>query len=120
MTLFKNTLLILTTILVSCSSGKNPDEKTAAKVNKEKVEIQKLMDEGFTKGVIVASTVEGECPYTIQADNNDAYRLDPINLEEKYKKNGEKIWVKYTPLRMKNRCDNANPVTVVKIMKREE
>ena len=120
MTFLKSTILIVSIILVSCSSGKNADEKTEAKVNKERSEVQQMIDDGFQRGTIIISSEEGDCPVTIRSENNDAYLLDPLNLDEKYKKDGEKVWVKYTPLRMANRCLNANPVNIVKIKKRED
>ena len=41
--------------------------------------------------------------------------LDPINLEESMKKDGLKVWVTYQGLRMMNRCEKANPVSIVEI-----
>ncbi|MCW8980737.1 MAG: hypothetical protein OQJ83_05065 [Altibacter sp.] len=70
-----------------------------------------MMESGYSKGVIVYSDKEGDCPYTIQVVGSDAM-FDPVNLSENFKKAGEKIWFTYSPLRMMNRCDKANPVNV--------
>ncbi|WP_290626505.1 hypothetical protein [Altibacter sp.] len=70
-----------------------------------------MMEAGYSKGVIVYSDKEGDCPYTIQVVGSDAM-FDPVNLSENYKRAGEKIWFTYSPLRMMNRCDKANPVNV--------
>ena len=80
---------------------------------------QKMTEAGFAKATIVASDMEGDCPFTMSVEG-DTVLLDPINLEENYMKQGEKIWVKFTRLKMMNRCDKANPVRVEEIQKREE
>lgn len=89
------------------------------------MEKEKTMKEaGFLEGVIVASSEEGDCPFTIRVLNNDSYSesylLDPINMTDEYKSNGQKIWFTFAGLRMQNRCDKANPVNIIEIQKREE
>ena len=80
-----------------------------------------MIEAGFIKGTIVTSKVEGDCPITIQVEGKeDAYFLDPINLEENYKKDGEKVWFKFEGLRRKNRCNKANPISIIEIQKRVE
>jgi hypothetical protein len=81
----------------------------------------KMTSNGFKMGTIVTSEEEGDCAITIQLEDKDyQYFLDPINLEEGFKTNGEKVWVKFNGLRMANRCIKANPVSIVEIQKREE
>lgn len=62
---------------------------------------------------------EGDCPYVISVltDDNTKSLLDPINLEEAYMKDGEKVWFKYGVLRMMNRCDKASPINILEIKK---
>jgi len=85
------------------------------------MEVAKMIENGFKKGVIVASDKEGDCPFTIKLRDNDySYYLDPINLTEEFKKDGEKIWVKFAGLRMMNRCEKANPVSIIEMHVREE
>ena len=81
---------------------------------------QKMMDSGFSSASIIASDVQGDCPFTMSVANGDTVLLDPINLEKDYMKQGKKIWVKFTRLKMMNRCDKANPVSIEEIQKREE
>ncbi len=80
-----------------------------------------MIEEGFIKGIIVTSKVEGDCPITIQVEGKEgSYFLDPINLEDNYKNDGEKIWFKFAGLRRMNRCEKANPISIIEIQKRVE
>jgi hypothetical protein len=86
------------------------------------METKQMLIEGFTMGVIVTSEEEGDCPIVIQMqDGERTYFLDPINIAEMYTAiDGDKIWFKYHPLRMMNRCNKANPVSLTEILKRDE
>lgn len=77
-----------------------------------------MIEAGFVKGTINTSN-ENTCPFTIKVEAFE-YLLDPINLSEDFSSDGEKVWVKFTPLRMKNRCTIANPVNVIEIQKRAD
>jgi hypothetical protein len=80
-----------------------------------------MVEKGFKMGVIVISKIEGDCPVTVQILNKDPYFLDPINITDMYDVNdGDKVWIKYNGLRMKNRCDKARPVSLTEIKKRLE
>lgn len=87
--------------------------------NTETMDPQKLMADGYLLGTIVYSDKEGDCPYTIQmpGDKMEFYYLDPVNLEEKYKKDGQKVWIKFNGLRRMNRCDKATPAEITAIKK---
>lgn len=77
---------------------------------------KKMMADGFTLGTVVASTVEGDCPYVISSEiDGNKVLYDPINLDDTYKKDGMKVWYKYNGLRMMNRCEKANPVSLSEI-----
>ena len=77
-----------------------------------------MMESGFSMATVVASKTEGDCPFTIKME--DGTLFDPINLEDGFKKHDTKIWVKYSGLRMMNRCVKANPVRIDEIQKRVE
>ena len=116
----KTTILLVALTLFSCSSKKTT---TDAMPDAKKSEMTaKMLANGFKMGTIVASTTAGDCPYVIQLEGEDKqpYFLDPINLDESFKKNGEKIWFTYAGLRMMNRCVKANPVSIIDMQKREE
>ncbi len=121
MTLLKSLFLVLTVVLSTSCTGKKAvaDATDNETETNQTMETQKMIDAGFLRASIVASDVEGDCPFTMSVEDNNVL-LDPINLDESYKKQGKKIWVKYTGLRMMNRCEKANPVRIEEIQKREE
>lgn len=120
MTLLKITFGFLFLVAVSCNSTKNTTEEVSS-TETEKIKMnEKLTAEGFQEAIIIASEAENDCPYTLMIDNNKDMLYDPINLEEEYKINGKKVWVKYRPLRRQNRCAKASPVEITTIQKRED
>ncbi len=85
-------------------------------MNETTADSNKMMADGFTMGTIVASNIEGDCPYVISSEiDGNKVMYDPINLDDMYKKNGMKVWYKYNGLRMMNRCEKANPVNISEI-----
>ncbi len=85
--------------------------------NNKNIDAENLIKEGYKKGVLKA-TSSTNCPYTLTVE---AYKdtLDPINLSDFFKESiPEKVWVKYSSLRMKNRCNNGRPVSINNIKKR--
>ncbi|MEM7084827.1 MAG: hypothetical protein AAF489_01515 [Bacteroidota bacterium] len=103
--------------LFSCNQKATND---AMAESKKKEMHTKMTSNGFKMGTIVTSDEEGDCAVVIKLEDKDyKYFLDPINLEEGFKTNGEKVWVKFNGLRMANRCLKANPVSIVEIQKRE-
>ena len=122
MTLLKSLVFLFAfSIMSCCSTNKTVTENdNDSTTNTVSMDTQKMMDLGYQKATTVASSLAGDCPFTLQIEGDNSYLLDPVNLEEGYKVNGIKVWVKYTPLKMMNRCDKANPVNIVEIQKREE
>ncbi|MEZ4874407.1 MAG: hypothetical protein R2793_02875 [Flavobacteriaceae bacterium] len=107
-------------IFTSCSSTKKTTSSMADSTTTV-TDSKKMMENGFLAGTIVSSQAEGDCPFVIEVQGADgAYFLDPVNLEESYKKGGEKIWFTFTGLRMMNRCEKATPVNINEIQKRAE
>lgn len=130
----KTVLTVITLTLLSCGSAEKQTTSTpetssttettiATETNtdNEKMDAQKLMAAGYMLGTIVYSDKEGDCPYTIQmpGDKMEFYYLDPVNLEESYKKDGQKVWIKFAGLRRMNRCDKATPAEITAIKKGE-
>jgi len=97
----------------SCTCKKTVIE---AKNESDTVTETKMLEAGFKKATIVASTVKGDCPYTLKVDGENNL-FDPINLEETYKSSGMQVWFTYHPLRMMNRCEKANPIEIVEMRK---
>ena len=119
MTFLKTSISILFVFAIACNSSKNTTSNDSEMSSENMKMEQKMMDAGFKKGTVVASKKEGDCPYTIQIDENENF-VDPINLEEEYKTGGLEVWVKYNGLRRMNRCEKANPVSIAEIQKRAE
>ena len=119
MTLLKFSFGFLFLFAIACNSSKETTSDNSNMTSVETQNEQKMMNAGFKKGVVVYSNEEGDCPYTIKLEQEDTY-YDPINLEESYKTDGEKVWFQFNPLRRMNRCVKANPVFVSKIQKRAE
>lgn len=118
MTLFKTCLALVTVLVISCnSSSKSAAEGASKDTEAAAMEAKKMMEAGFKKAVIVGSKAEGDCPYVLKMEDG-SYMVDPINLEESMKKDGMKVWVSYNGLRMMNRCEKANPVSIVEIQER--
>ncbi|MCZ4317584.1 hypothetical protein O4H26_01140 [Aequorivita viscosa] len=118
--MLKMILVFFSAIILSCGSTEKQtqsattSETTTTTETSETVDPQKMIAEGYTLGTIIYSEKEGDCPYTIQmpGDKMEFFYLDPINLEEVYKKDGLKVWVKFTGLRRMNRCDRATPAEI--------
>ena len=116
---FKIALILLSVFIISCNST-NKSASNSVEIETQ-VESNKMVDAGFVKGTIVNSDKEGDCPFTIQFEGVDGISFyDPINITDDFKKDGEKIWFKFTGLRMMNRCDKANPIRLEEIQKRNE
>jgi len=96
----------------SCSSTKKVAETEDSKA---KIIASEMKEKGYNSGIIIYSTKEGDCEYTIQVDTGATF--DPINLADKFKNHREKVWFKYRGLRRANRCPNANPVEIEDMQK---
>lgn len=117
MKFFITPVLLLLFIGTSCCTSSKTSKGDAMNGTTETSEnTKKMIAEGFTKGTIVASTAEEDCPFVISStiDGNEMM-YDPINLENNYKKNGMNVWYKYNGLRMMNRCEKASPVNITEI-----
>ncbi len=108
----RSILITLLVFMTACCSSKKSSANATQKANETMMTDAKMMEAGFKSGTIVASKIEGDCPFTIEMAGEQPYFLDPINLGEKYKKNGMEIWFTFTGLRMMNRCEKANPINV--------
>jgi len=119
----KTTIVLAAFVVFSCCSAKKTaSDNGTTDTTKNSEMTTKMMANGYKMGTIVASKTEGDCPYVIEMkdDAGKPYYLDPINLEESYKKDGAKIWFTFAGLRMMNRCEKANPVNIIQMEKREE
>ncbi len=108
-------LLILTSI-ISCNTT---NKATEIKNNtEEQMDKKEMISNGYLSGNISVSSEEGDCPVTIKVEGKEgAYYLDPINISEEFKTDGEKVWFKFVGLRRMNRCEKANPISLTEIIK---
>ena len=107
MIILKPTFVLLFFLTFSCSSTKDSKKD----VTENTMETKKMIAEGFEKGFIVESEKGMDCPYTIEVENNgNIDYLDPVDLPDKFKKNGVAVWFKFTPSRRMKRCEKADPV----------
>jgi hypothetical protein len=120
--MIKITLTLISLFVMSCGSTVKNSEKTSdtSSESESKTNSEEMIAKGYKKGTVVFSDIEGDCTYTIQVEDSDSILLDPINMNERFKLNQEKIWFTYTPLKMMNRCEKANPVSLIDTQKRQE
>ena len=72
-----------------------------------------MTKKGFTKAVIVDRTGLDGCSFLIQASDSVIY--EPINMEEKYKKDGLQIYIKFKRSRIATTCMNGQPIIISEI-----
>lgn len=113
--------VVLFSIMLSCNTNKKAMENEhVSNTNKSAttMENSKNNNSKLTNGIIITGKKEGQCSFLIQLDDNTL--LDPINLEKEYMIADLKIAFNFSQLRMMNRCDNANPISIIDIKKRAE
>ena len=98
---------ILIILMISCNSTKST-------TNKATLEYKKA---GYYLGTIVPKDT-GNCGWIITDSNNNNY--DPINIKDEkflsFSLKKETIYFKFLPLRMKNRCKNTSPISLIEII----
>src|ERR1700739_4458141 len=77
-------LLIFTFLLFNFTS--------TAQEKKQQIDFAK---EGYVKATVIHYKVEG-CGFLIELDDKEKTKLMPEKLDEGFKKNKEKIWIKYS------------------------
>lgn len=122
----KIAFVIFSSIIISCGVSQNQTQdietNSAAEIEAKKIEAKAKMAEGYLPGRIIYSDLADDCEYTIQLKDGekDFYYVDPINLNENFKRNGQTVWVKYGGLGRMNRCEKAAPVSILEIENRDE
>ncbi len=114
-TFIKIIFAVLSISLYSCMTTKGTHNKSSSK----KIADEQMKEKGYEKGTITASKNK-ECSYILTVEKYPD-TMDPINLQEFFKSDiPEKVWVKYSNLRMNNRCSEGRPISITEIMKRED
>ncbi|TCI90139.1 hypothetical protein [Tenacibaculum sp. M341] len=106
---------------MSCNSNKKFVENSKSNTNDNVT--KELIEEGYSKAILLSGTKNTSgCESLIKVEKSGEL-LDPINLKDtKFEVSSEEssIWVKYSSLRMMNRCEKARPVNITAIKKRDE
>lgn len=116
-------LSFLISLIISTSASCNSQKTMSHKLHKN--ELKSSTDSStnkskYTYGTIIINKENSECSVLIELE--DGVFFDPINLDEKFESfKIDKLKIKFTyqPLRMMNRCDKANPISIVELLKSE-
>jgi len=104
--------VIILLLMSGCSAKKITTE--TIDTNTEEKRTEQILKEGYIKAVIEDNT-KGGCGFVIKNESTGEFLL-PNNLEDKYKKDGLKVWVKIRPIRpAQGVCVIGNPVTIEEI-----
>ena len=120
--LIKFSAVLFLSMATSCDSMKTTTTSNKGEdINTINDMKSQLIADGYVAGTIKYQS-ESKCPYVI-IDDSTQLKYDPINLDEekymRFKKDAEKVYFKYRPLRMMNRCNEAQPVELEDLKKRE-
>lgn len=102
--------IVLVTFLNSCSASKGAKTTSSSQIS-----ATEMKNKGYSEGTLITNKSDG-CPVILNVSEIKD-NLDPINISDFLK--GElpqKVWVKYSSLRMSNRCGNARPVSITEIV----
>ncbi|MBX2829103.1 MAG: hypothetical protein KTR22_13135 [Flavobacteriaceae bacterium] len=127
----KTLVLLACLTFVGCNSTQSTtgEAQDATEEIKETSEMEfatktstEMQADGYQKGVVLAGDgKEGSCAFVIDIKGGFAEQIvDPTNLDDSYKTNDQKIWLKFRGLRMMNRCPEARPVEITEIFARKE
>jgi uncharacterized protein YceK len=106
------TICSISLIMTGCSAKKATTE--TAETNAEKERTAEIIKEGYIQAVVEDKTKSG-CGFVIKNINTQEYLL-PNNLEEEYKQDGLKVWLKCRPIRpAQGSCTIGNPTTIEEI-----
>jgi len=109
---YVTTFVIAILLMTGCSAKKAVTE--TAGTNSEKERTDQILKEGYIQAVIEDNT-KGGCGFVIKNISTGEFLL-PNNLEDKYKKDGLKVWLKIRPIRpAQGVCIIGNPVTIEEI-----
>ncbi|MBQ0733986.1 hypothetical protein ACFSJT_06945 [Aquimarina celericrescens] len=105
--------------LYTCATTKTTNT-AEAKADVQQIDEKEMIEKGFSKGTITVNKSK-DCPYVLTVEEYQD-KLDPINLGEFFKDGQipERVWVKFSSLRMPSRCSEARPVSINEINKRSK
>ncbi|SEK86943.1 hypothetical protein SAMN04487910_1344 [Aquimarina amphilecti] len=120
--ILKTCLVLISLLSYSCITTQGADGKKSedGKESAQLINSKEMIQKGFTKGTLSTSKSK-DCPYVLTVEKY-ADKLDPINIQDFFKTDDmpDKVWVKYSDLRMNSRCKEARPVSIQEISKRTD
>ncbi|WP_299435269.1 hypothetical protein [uncultured Aquimarina sp.] len=114
-------IILVSLFLYSCITTQGTDGKKGedGKDSSQLIDSKEMIEKGFIKGTLSISKSEG-CSYILTVEKYTD-KLDPINIQDFFKVDvPEKVWVKYSDLRMNSRCSEARPVSITEVNKRTD
>ena len=106
------TICSISLIMMGCSVKKETAETADTNAKKERVE--QIIKEGYIQAAVEDKTKSG-CGFVIKNITTGEYLL-PNNLENEYKQDGLKVWLKCRPIRpAQGSCTIGNPTTIEEI-----
>lgn len=107
----KSIFFLISLLIIACNSIKLGSKNTTVDYQKK----------GYSFGIIEPKKIDN-CGWRISVSENIFY--DPVNIEEEkflpFSLKKEKIFFKFLPLRMKNRCENRAPIILIEIISYEK
>jgi len=119
--ILKICIILICITLYSCITAQRADGKkgTDGKENSQLVNSKEMLEKGFVKGTLSIGKSKN-CTYILTVETYTD-KLDPINIRDFFKNDvPDKVWVKYSNLRMMNRCKEGRPVSIKEIIKRTD
>lgn len=118
-------LILLMFVSINSCKSKKVTSKAETKVEEkieEEIETIKsnFIKDGYSKAIVIHDESKSEpCSYLIQLDNGGL--LEPLTFTNNdFKSNNELIWIKFVRQRRLGRCDKAQPIELLEIIKREK
>lgn len=116
-------MVLFMCIVTSCGSSEKKittaDGTVVTEAKNEQITDMDYAEQGFLRGVVYAGKEEGSCSFVVEILGGIvAQKVDPVDMPESFKKDQQKVWIKFGGLRQKNRCPEAQPVTIKDIKER--
>ncbi len=120
--ILKTSFVLISLISYSCITTQGADGKKGenGKESAQIIDSKEMIEKGFIKGTLSINKSK-DCSYILTVEKY-ADKLDPINIQDFFKTDDmpEKVWVKYSNLRMNSRCKEARPVSIQEISNRTD
>lgn len=118
--LFISLLIVISVNINSCKSKKATSEEETKVETKVESTKSNFIEDGYSKATVIHDVSKNEpCSYLLQLDKGGL--LEPqVFANKKFKNNNELVWIKFTRQRRVGRCDNAQPIELTEIIKREK